>query len=262
MGSSTGRNDKSTGNIPERKVREFQPIFLKPEVKNLVIGSSLVKRIVDDNSIPTDIGIHAYPGSTTEEKHSVLTKYPEKQLKTVAIQDGTNSILKNEKESIDALFEGYHTLVREVHSKFSPDKILLCEVPPIRASRANEAANQRIQQYNEKMKHFCSENVQELKTVLVPLAATMRTMDNYNALLYDDIHFNDHLGLPLLKNTLLSFLLLTSDGNLKVTGQQSHWRRNQYYNDRRYTNRSNQNFNQQPFRFTNNEQSYNYMRSF
>ena len=118
------------------------------------------------------------------------------------------------------------------------------------------------EQYNEKMKHFSSENVQELKTVLVPLAATMRTMDNYNALLYDDIHFNDHLGLPLLKNTLLSFLLLTSDGNLKVTGQQSHWRRNQYYNDRRYTNRSNQNFNQQPFRFTNNQQSYNYMRSF
>ena len=160
LGSSTGRNDKSTGNIPERKVREFQLIFLKPEVKNLVIGSSLVKRIVDDNSIPTDIGIHAYTGSTTEEKHSVLTKYPEKQRKTVAIQDGTNSILKNEKESIDALFEGYHTLVREVHSKISPDKILLCEVPPIRASRANEAANQRIQQYNEKMKHFCSENVQ------------------------------------------------------------------------------------------------------
>ena len=78
----------------------------------------------------------------------------------MAIQDGTNSILKNEKESIDALFEGYHTLVREVHSKISPDKILLCEVPPIRASRANEAANQRIQRYNEKMKHFCSENVQ------------------------------------------------------------------------------------------------------
>ena len=223
----------------------------------------MVKRIVDDNSIPTDIGINAYPGSTTEEKHSVLTNYPKKQLKTVAIQDGTNSILKNEKESIDALFEGYHTLVREVHSKFSPDRILLCEVPPIRVSRANEAANQRIQQYNEKMKQFCNENVQELKTVLVPLAATMRTMDNYNALLYDDIHFKDHLGLPFLKNTLLSFLLLTSDGNLRLTGQQqSHWRRNQYYNVRRYANRGNQNFNQQPFRFTNNQQSYNYMRNF
>ena len=83
------------------------------------------------------------------------------------------------------------------------------------------------------MKQFCNENVQELKTVLVQLAATMRTMDNYNALLYDDIHFNDHLGLPLLKNTLLSFLLLTSDGNLKTNGQQSLWRRNQYYNVRR-----------------------------
>ena len=170
LGSSTGRKDKSTGNIPEQKVREFQPVSLKPDVKNLVIGSSLVKRFVDDNSIPTDIGIHAYPGSITEVKHSVLTKHPEKQLKTVAKQDGTNSLLKNKKESIYALFEGYHTLVREVHSKFRHDKILLCEVllNPIRASRANEAANQRIQQYNEKMKQFCNENVQELKTVLTP----------------------------------------------------------------------------------------------
>ena len=93
-GSSTGRNDKSTGNILERTVSDFQPIFLKPEVWNLVIGSSLLLRIVDDNSVPTDIAIHAYPGSTTDKKRSVLTKYPGKQLKTVAIQDGTNSILK------------------------------------------------------------------------------------------------------------------------------------------------------------------------
>ena len=92
--NSQGPTKDPRGNIPERKVRDCQPISLKPEVKSLVIGSSLVKRIVNDNSIPTDIGIHAYPGSTTEEKHSVLTKYTEKQLKTVVIQDGTNSILK------------------------------------------------------------------------------------------------------------------------------------------------------------------------
>ena len=35
LGSSIGRNDKSTGNIPERKVREFQSIFLNPEVKKI-----------------------------------------------------------------------------------------------------------------------------------------------------------------------------------------------------------------------------------
>ena len=114
-------SDKSTGNIPERNVRDFQPIFLKPDVKTLVNASSLVKRIVNDNSIHTDIDILAHPGSTTEKKHSILTKYPEKQLKTLAIQDGTNSILKNEKESIDSLFECYHTLVREVHSKVRLD---------------------------------------------------------------------------------------------------------------------------------------------
>ena len=82
LGSSTGRNDKSTGNQNER-LESFNLFSSNLKLKNLVIGSSLVKRIVDDNSIPTDIGIHAYPGSTTEEKHSVLTKCPEKQLKTV-----------------------------------------------------------------------------------------------------------------------------------------------------------------------------------
>ena len=89
----------------------------------------MVKRIVDDHSRPNDISIHAYSGSTTEAKCRVLKKYLGKHLKTVAIQDDTNSILKNGKESIDVLFEGYRTLVREVHLKFNPDRILLCEAP-------------------------------------------------------------------------------------------------------------------------------------
>ena len=185
----------------------------------------------------------------------------------MAIQDGTKSVLKNEKESKDALFKGYDTLLGEVHSQFSPDRILICDAPPIRSSMANGAANQRTQQYNEKLNQFCNEIIQELKTVLVPLAATIRTMDlhyneKYNTLLYGDIHFNDHLGLPSLKNTLLPFLILTSEGILKLAGQQGHWRRNQHFNVRRYGNRSNQKFTQQPSRFVNNQQSYNYMRSF
>ena len=85
----------------------------------------------------------------------------------------------------------------------------------------NEAANQRLQQTNEKMKQVCKENVQVLKPVLVFLAATTRTTDNYNALLYDDIPFNDYLDLPFRKNTLISFLILTSNGNLRLTRQQS-----------------------------------------
>ena len=85
----------------------------------------------------------------------------------------------------------------------------------------NETANQRLQQTNEKVKQFCKENVQVLKPVLVLLAATIRTTDNYNAPLYDDIPFNDYLGLPFRKNTLLSFQLLTSNGSLRLTGQQS-----------------------------------------
>ena len=40
------------------------------------------------------MAIHAYPGSTTDEKAGILDSYENKQQRTITLQDGTNSLLK------------------------------------------------------------------------------------------------------------------------------------------------------------------------
>ena len=72
---------------------------------------------------------------------------------TVTIQDGTNSILKLKDKSINDLFFDYETLVEAVKHKFAPDKLYLCEVPPLYPSKKNEIANQRIDSFNQQL-HF------------------------------------------------------------------------------------------------------------
>ena len=62
-----------------KKVRSFQAFHIKEEQGNLVIGSSLVKNLVKDQTIPCDIGIHSYRGSTTDEKIEILKQYPKKR---------------------------------------------------------------------------------------------------------------------------------------------------------------------------------------
>ena len=74
------KNTEPTG-ITEtsKKVRSFQAFHIKEEQGNLVIGSSLVKNLVKDQTIPCDIGIHSYRGSTTDEKIEILKQYPKKR---------------------------------------------------------------------------------------------------------------------------------------------------------------------------------------
>ena len=85
-----------------------------------------------DKPIPKDITTHAYCGSTTSEKLSVLDSYPEKKLKTFVLQDGTNAIAKHSERSIEDLFEDYLKLVVKVLAKFPPDVLVLMEVPPFK----------------------------------------------------------------------------------------------------------------------------------
>ena len=84
-------------------MRTFPTFNIPENTENLLLGSSLVKNLVNDNSIPQDICIHAYRGSTTKDKIAVLEKYPEKELKTVVLQDGTNSILKQKHRDVNDL---------------------------------------------------------------------------------------------------------------------------------------------------------------
>ena len=80
--------------IQEDRVRRFEPKEVPTEKQNLVIGSSLVKNLVGDSTIPEDICVHDYRGSTTCEKIEVVKQLPKTVIKTVLIQDGATSILK------------------------------------------------------------------------------------------------------------------------------------------------------------------------
>ena len=58
----------------------------------MVIGSIVVKKLVGDRSIPRDNGNHAYRGSTSPKKLEFIQAYPERKMKIVRLQVGTNSI--------------------------------------------------------------------------------------------------------------------------------------------------------------------------
>ena len=187
----------------EYKVRTF-PTFNIPETstENLFLGSSLVKNLVNDNSIPQDICIHAYRGSTTKEKIALLEKYPEKELKTVVLQDGTNSILKQKHRDVNELFNEYIELVGVVSHKFKPKSLVLMSIPPIKSSNHNSVANERIFAFNKKLEIYAnSANNMNLK--LLPIHQMMMKLPHYNYLFYDDLNFNYQQGVPFLKNAVL-----------------------------------------------------------
>ena len=65
------------------KVREFNEIPIREEANNLVMGSSIVRRLATDRSIPADVQILAYSGSTTKEKMKIIDNYEEKNIKNI-----------------------------------------------------------------------------------------------------------------------------------------------------------------------------------
>ena len=73
--------------------RNFSPFPVPEEWVNLILGSSIIARVKTE-TFPNDTVVHAYKGSSTEEKIKVLDHYFKKKLKCVLIQDGANSILK------------------------------------------------------------------------------------------------------------------------------------------------------------------------
>ena len=197
--------------IQAKKVREFKCFPIKDEQKNLVIGSSLVKNLVWDHTIPQDIEIHAYRGSTTLEKMAVLKQYPEKKLKTVILQDGTNAIVKNCENDVEEVFNNYIELVQAVDEKFKPDQLVLMQIPPLKSNTRNHTANENFKVFNQKVSNYLNCPAFKENVRLMPLHEFMITLPDYNSLLYDDVHFSNHYGLPFRKNSMLSYLLKTSN---------------------------------------------------
>ena len=120
------------------------------------------------------------------------------------LQDDTNALLKNGSASTENLFDDFNTLVEAIREKFEPTNFVICEVPPV---LQNEEMNQKITEFNE----LIHETFDEGFTVL-NLNHMYRRLPNMQSFYYDNIHFNHHRGLAVLKNALLSQLLRTSSG--------------------------------------------------
>ena len=93
-----------------KTVRNFLPFPIPEECVNLNLGSSIIARIKTE-TFPNDKVVHAYRGSSTEEKIKVLDQYSEKKFKCVIIQDGTNSIFKKIYSAVDEFSAKYEELI-------------------------------------------------------------------------------------------------------------------------------------------------------
>ena len=158
-------------------------------------------------------------GSSTNEKLKVLEEYEPKHLKTLIIQDGTNNVLKHYNKNAQDNFAEHASLVAKCIEKFSPEVVVICEVPPLKQNAANTAKNAKIDAFNK----LIHDNYAD-KYKILSLNHAVKDEGNrafsqgnelgYNHLYFDNVHFNTRFGVPLLKNLLLAHLLLTSNGRV------------------------------------------------
>ena len=186
------------------QIRSFRPHLLNPETENLIIGSSIISRI-NQNDLPRDVAIHAYPGSTTEEKAGILDSYENKQLRTITLQDGTNSLLKQRSINVKNHFEKQKLLVEKLSSKFKPQKIFICEIPPV---KNDDSVNEQIRNFNNLLNNEYHDNP---AIEIINLHERICAVNNSNNPFFDNIHFNYKYGLPLIKFSLLSHILKYSN---------------------------------------------------
>ena len=136
-------------------------------------------------------------------------------MKTVILQDGTNAILKQKSDHLENIFSDYKNLVSVIKEKFSPETLVLMEVPPLKKLPKNEQNNNKI--YEKLREYITQENT---------VCNMLCQMANYNALFYNDILFNFQQGIPFIKNAVLSHFLLTSCNLVRL--QSLQYSRNAY----------------------------------
>ena len=74
-------------------------------------------------------------------------------MKTVLLQDRTNSFLKFERKPRD-VFEHYKQLVKLCREKFNPDIFYLMTVIPMKNASANRAKNRMYDEFNDLIKTY------------------------------------------------------------------------------------------------------------
>ena len=202
------------------QIRSFRPHLLNPENENLNIGSSIISRI-NQNDLPRDVAIHAYPGSTTDEKAGILDSYKNKQLRTITLQDGTYTLLKQRSINVKNHFEKQKLLVEKLSSKFRPQKIFICQIPPV---KIDDTVNERIRNFNNLLNNEYHDNP---AIEIISLHERLCAVNNSSNPFFDNIHFNYKFGLPSIKFSLLSHILKYSNN---VPREQLVQKRNNYWN--------------------------------
>ena len=138
-----------------------------------LISSSIIKHLARDRTFPQDYSIHAYPGSMTKEKLQLLQGYDQEKMKTVILQDGTNAILKQKSDHLETLISDYKDLVSALKEKFSPETLVLMEVPPLKKLPKNEQTNNKIYEFNEKLREYITQENTE-KIEILPVCNMLR----------------------------------------------------------------------------------------
>ena len=202
------------------QIRSFRPHLLNPETENLIIESSITSRI-NQNDLLSDVAIHAYPGSTTDEKAGILDSNENKQLRTITLQDGTNSMLKQRSINVKNHFEKQKLLVEKLSSKFRPQKIFICEISPV---KSDDTVNERIRNFNDLLNNEYHDNP---AIEIVNLHKRLCAVNSSNNPFFDNIHFNYIYVLPLMKFSFLSHCLKYSNS---VPREQLVQKRYNYWN--------------------------------
>ena len=160
--------------------------------------------------------------ASTKEKINVLSKYEKRNLKTLILQDGTNSVLKSNKTS-DELFADYVELVEKSVDKFSPENVVLCEIIPLKNLPQNKDKNVIIDDFNKSLNDYIEDK--PLYKVL-SLNKTIKQIPQYNSIHHDNVHLNYRIGIPWLKNQILAQLMSTSNGMCQSSEPDNQQRQN------------------------------------
>ena len=150
-------------------------------------------------------------------------------MKTVILQDGTNSFLEIKRKTGD-VFEQCKQLVKLCREKFNIDKFYLMRVVPMKNINANMAKNRMYDEFNDLIKTYCKNdhdiNILDFNKMIKVIGAKTNYIDNdltdyengeYNKLYHDNVHSTYRSVIPFLKNRLIRILLDTSDGLIYKT---------------------------------------------
>ena len=180
--------------------------------RNLVIGSSIVSNITVDD-LPGDIAVHSYKGSTTESKISIIGQYTKRKMKSITLQDGTVSLHQNPSKPVGEIFQSFKELVNITKNTFSPEKLFICQVPPVHALTNNKLKNDRIQEFNNHMFELSGEDE---SIEIIAIYNELTGYSDISKLYRDELHPNDSMGVPILKNCITNKLLKLSSGEARI----------------------------------------------